>query len=270
MTDLRTMLHESAPTPRRPLDMVDVRRRAQRSGARRALAWLGAVGAVVALGVPVGGSLLAPAGEGAVDAVGGPRATTTTTSTPDDVGFDGPESATRVAESPAPETGTDAAGAAASLGTSGQASPDLSPSPTAPPPPAAVASDADDGAYPPGAGCSVDDAGLGPDERRTCRFTATEVGGASMQTDSAVDSPGTQPKGLVTVTRDGVSTTYELGTTRARAQDPTGEELGVFLDGCRHGPFIQPGDLVEAVITRTSSTPPAATTTLIAGEEWAC
>lgn len=90
-----------------------------------------------------------------------------------------------------------------------------------------------------------------------------------MESDGPVTSAGTHPEGRVTVTRDGVSTTYDVVSNRARAEDPAGEELGVFA-GCGQGNFIQPGDLVEVVLTRTSSTPPATTTTLTAGEGWRC
>ena len=64
MADLRTLLHDAAPTPRGPLDLDAVRRRAGRLGVRRAVAWVAGLGAVIGLGVPVAGGvggLLVPA-----------------------------------------------------------------------------------------------------------------------------------------------------------------------------------------------------------------
>lgn len=89
MTDVRTLLHECAPPPTRALDMAVVRRRARRSRARSALAWLGAVGVLLGVAVPTGGSLLAPADGTGVEAIRGHETTTTSAPMADEVADSG-------------------------------------------------------------------------------------------------------------------------------------------------------------------------------------
>lgn len=257
MTDLRTLLNASAPTPTRPLDMRAVRRRAQRTRARRALAWLGAIGVLVGIGVPTGGALLSPADRSRVDAIDGDRAIATTTSVVGEV-----DDSSEVAPDSNSSEGASEAGQGVVGGDPGSP---LLEHPTTTRSTARPRADA----YPRAAGCSVNDDGLAEEESRVCRFTATTRGNAYMRTDGGVHYFGVQPDGRVTVTRAGVSTTYQVGNTGVTAEDPNGEEAAVFAGCGSNGTFIEPGDLVEVVLTRTSSTEPTATTVLTAGE-WQC
>ncbi|MHB8467476.1 MAG: hypothetical protein ACYDH6_20685 [Acidimicrobiales bacterium] len=64
MIDIRDLLHEAAPAPRRPFDVDGVATRAARRGLwRRVLAWATVLGAAVSLAFPLE-SALVPAGHG--------------------------------------------------------------------------------------------------------------------------------------------------------------------------------------------------------------
>jgi hypothetical protein len=249
--------------------MRDVRRRAERAGARRVLGWLGGIGVAIGLGVPVGGALLSPADNDAVVGVGVSDASTTTSAPVDGaVPIPGPLGATttstlrlgsgsgvdgaRLAEDAltasglggdTAQTATTTLGASASRGS--QPSPKI---------------EATEG-YPLASSCSVDNAGLGPRRQRTCQFTATTRGGAEMRSNGVATAAGNGAEGQVTVTRDGKRTTTNVQFNSASAGD-----LGVF----RCGGLIEPGDLVEVVLTNGAGSPDGSTMTLGAGEGWYC
>lgn len=268
MTDLRTLLHDSAPAPRGPLDMRDVRRRAERAGARRVLAWLSGIGVAIGLGVPVGGALLSPADNAAVVEVGVSEPSTTTSAPNPTVPVAAPLGATtsstvRLASRSGVDrpglvddavTASELEGDPAAIATTTLGAPagvDSEPSPKL---------EATDG-YPLASSCSVDNAGLGPKRQRTCQFTATTRGGAEMRSNGVAMAAGNGAEGHVTVTRDGKRTTTIVQYDSASAGD-----LGVF--GC--GGLIEPGDLVEVVLTNGAGSPDGSTTTLGAGEGWYC
>lgn len=257
MTDLRTLLHLGAPGPRRALDMAVVRRRSRRLRFQRVVVWAAGISAVAVLGIPVAGGLVASSGPHADVRVGpGP---TTTTAAPDSATEDrsatvdatvlDPPSGSRAR--PEDRPGTD--GPSTAPATAGE----RSPATTAP----GAAAEVVVAGYPPAPACSVDNDGLGPGERRRCRFTATERGGARMTSSGPADPATVDVRGEVAVTRDGRTTTYQVPRNRARAGD-----LEVFV-GC--GQFIEPGDLVEVVVINGSGRQ-AATTTVGAGSGWAC
>ena len=258
MTDLRTLLHDAAPTPRRPLDMAAVRRRSQRLGLRRVGLWLGALGVLAGVAVPVAGGLVPSSGPDAgVDV--GPGPTTTTTLDPDP-GDGGPVPSSIPADeaeaSTASRVGSPRSGDDPSPVT--PASPGNAGAPATTEPPAALA-----GQYPAAPECSVDNEGLGAGEQRRCRFTATKTGGASLISSDGVDPEATVFRGEVFLTRAGRTTRYEVGhSAGARAG-----EVGVAA-GCSDV-VIEPGDLVEVVLTNGSGRQ-VATTTLGAGDGWAC
>ena len=255
MTDLRTLLHEAAPTPSRPLDMAAVRRRSQRLGLRRVGVWVGALGVLAGIAVPVAGGLV-PSSDPDAGVDVGPGPTTTTTLDPD------PDDA-----APAP-TSIHAADVEASADPSvgpGRGDADGSPlAPTSPgdgAPTTTEATPALASGHPAAPECSVDNEGLGAGEQRRCRFTATKRGGAQMWTSGPVGTAAADVKGEVILTRQGQTTRYEVTRGNARAG-----EAGVFL-GC--GSFIEPGDLVEVVLTNGSDVQ-VHTTTLGAGDGWTC
>ena len=74
-------------------------------------------------------------------------------------------------------------------------------------------------------------------------------------------SPSVGVRGEVLVTRNGMTTRHEVQYSSVRAGD-----LHTFA--CT--PFIEPGDLVEAVLTNSMSPADADRTTLGAGEGWTC
>jgi hypothetical protein len=260
MPDLSTLLHDSAPAPRRPLDLAAVHQRARLSGVRRRLLWLGGLGALLAL--PGGAGILAPAGDGG-DTVDSRRPPAITPDRPA-VGDDGP--AADAGGTAAPGDGDDAI--AAGTGTRG--------TPTTSPAPASSAADAGaptlvevgptggaDGnvptPFPSASACAVDDVGHVPGEERRCRFTATAGGGASLRSSGPTSSVGA--RGRVIITRNGQTTTHEVQYQSVRAG-----ELGAFA--C--GGLIEPGDLVEVVLTTKSTPDDGTVTTLGAGEGWEC
>lgn len=248
MTDIRMLLHEAAPQPLRPLDMTALRARARRRTARRVITWLAGLGIAVGAGLPVGGSLLVSAGDvERADRVSPDRSALSTL--------------------PPSEPGAGGVGSGKGPGLVG------APGPTHPgeadPSPVTTATAGDTGGlalspsdYPAAASCSVDTTGLGDGEQRRCRFTATRGGGTDMTTNGPTNpAPGTPPSGDVTVTRNGVATTYHVRTAGAG-------DLSAFA-GC--GDVIEPGDLVEVVLTNgISGDTDQWTTTLGAGEGWSC
>ena len=256
MTDLSTLLHESAPTPRRPLDLDAIHARAQRRGGWRRW-WLGGLAAVLA--VPASAGILAPAHEGA--------STVDTDRRPPVVTPDEPPApdGTAVGGDDGGATSDDRAGEPVAAGrplAASTAGPDgSSPSPTTP-----VWSTAGDeldpmpaDPYPLASACSVDDAGHTPGEERRCRFTASGRGGASLRSSGPTSPVGSS--GRVLVTRNGQTTTHEV-----RYQSVRAGEFGAFA--C--GGLIEPGDLVEVVLTTKSTPDDGTVTTLGAGEGWEC
>lgn len=254
MTDIRTLLHEAAPTPAGPLDMAVVHARARRRSWRRVGAWVAGLGVVIGAAVPVGGSLLVSAGQGdrrpaAEDATGDDASSINGRATD--------ERGAKPARDPGSgvDDGTPIDGEVGAPPSGSTADRTAGPSTTA-------AAPAPSTSHPAAASCSVDTAGLDDGAMRSCRFTATKTGGAGMTSSGATGpTPGVGPSGEVTVTRNGVSQTYSVGRHGARAGD-----AGVFV-GCNV--FIQPGDLVDVVLTNSSSsTATGVTTTLGAGEGW--
>lgn len=116
-------------------------------------------------------------------------------------------------------------------------------------------------ASPPASACTVDNAGLNPGGQRMCSFTATTMGGATMRSDGVVMAAGNGAQGYVTITRQGIRRTHTVQYNSARAG-----ELGVF--SC--GGLIEPGDLVEVVLTNGPAALDGSTVTLGAGEGWYC
>ncbi len=265
MVDLRTLLQECAPKPRSPLDLDAIHARAQRRPRRRFATWLGIVGLTAGIGIPGGAvlvtadrqndrqaappivpSLVAPVRvDGATDA-------STTTSTP--TALSG--ATTRRAESRSVEASADSSGTAAADDRAHVvAPPTTSRGPT--PATTSVVPSPSPAEYPRAASCSVDNQGLGRGEQRQCRFTATSTGGASFRDGS--DEPR-GPTAQVSVTRNGSTTTRPVTGVAVFAGD--------LKRGCAEQ-FIQPGDLVELVLTNTGSDPGAAAT-IGAGEGWDC
>lgn len=256
MTDLHTLLRESAPAPSSPLDMSAVRQRAARLGTRRFFAWVAGLGVATGLVVPIGGPLL----------VSGDRAEQVATDVraPDNGDQEGDEGVDRVedradAGSSASDAGNDEGSESAS-----EASASAPPSTVARGTASGSVADAAAPAapaehFPAAAVCTVDTVGLGAGHERVCRFTATAAGGASLTTTGPI-SPPPGIKAEVIVTRNGESTTYVVTEDTVRAG-----EVGTF----RCGRIIEVGDLVEVVLTN-SPAPDGHRTTLGAGEGWEC
>jgi len=265
MTDLRELLHESAPRPTGPLDMAAVYRRGRQRRSRRLGGWLGLAGVTLGLGVP-SGSMLVTAGEGGRD-----QAAATTTLPPTGAARAASETTTTlglVAGPPIRSLTAGGGGAKTPIRTVDPLAPSAAPTssgdpiaaPTSTAPPGATPTSgpaAPRPEYPRAASCSVDNAGLGPSEQRACRFTATAAGGASRRPyGDEVNSP----HGQVLVTRNGTTTAHPVFGAEVFAGD--------VRRGCQEL-FIQPGDLVEVVLTNS----PRGTTqveTIGAGEHWEC
>ena len=255
MADLRTLLHDSAPEPSAPLDMAAVRRRAQRTGMRRLAAWLAGLGAIVGIGFPVGGSILVNADQSEpprVDRVtpetvqGAKRVTTGTSVVEPDGDGAPPPGATRVTSRPAQLGGATTTSPPAASKADG----DVEPS---------VVANAEARDYPPAAYCAVDNVGLGADQSRSCRFTATARGGGTVKSTSPVyPPPGIRAQ--MRITRNGETNTYMIGHQRVQAGD-----AGTFYCGA----MIEPGDLVEVILTN-SPAPDGSTSTAGAGDGWEC
>jgi hypothetical protein len=135
----------------------------------------------------------------------------------------------------------------------GGAGSDGSPAPTATPSSPTTTAPA----YPAAASCSIDNRDLGPSEQRSCRFTATAEGGASRR---PYGDEASSPHGQVFVTRYGTTTVHPVHGFNVFAGDVE--------TGCENR-FIQPGDLVEVVLTNN----PGGTRsveTIGAGQGWEC
>ena len=256
MTDLSTLLHESAPAPRRPLDLAAVHDRARRAGARRRLLWLGGLGSLLAL--PIGAGTFVPAHEGADGRVDAGRKRPAVVAPDDSSAADG--TALAVAADAGKATGVGgsvrhspptATSAASSVG-----DPLMDAIEVVPVVDGATAVDA---SYPTAAACSVDDVGLAPRDERRCRFTASALGGASFRSNGPTSPVGAS--GRVLVTRNGETTTYEVRHSVVRV----GEVRTVYC-----GAYIEPGDLVEVVLTVEDVPDDGTTVTLGAGEGWEC
>jgi len=247
MTDIRTLLHEAALSPLRPLDMAALQTRARRRSIRRFATWVAGVGVVITAAVPTGGAILVNTSEGQRDRAERRDPTVEDGTAVDDDGsfqaIGGGETGARDGGLPPDSVGRSSTTTTASGG-SGSAAP------------------TDSSTYPRRSSCVVDNVGLGDGETRACRFTATVAGSADM-TSTGTTNPPPGARGEVTVTRDGVSRTYDAEVTDRRVGD-----AGVFA-GCG-GEFIQPGDLVDVVLTNSTADPEDATITLGAGEGWEC
>lgn len=213
MADLHTLLRDAAPTPLGPLDLASVRVRARRHSLRRILAWVAGLGAVVGVGAPVGGGVLLNAGSGErVEAVEYPAITTDTTVVVDASGSvrldtDDATVSAGVGGAVGVESSAGGAEASGSTTTTGPA-----------------------GAFPAARGCRIDNHGLLPGEKRTCRFTATVAGGWAYFEGGGA---GDWNAGRVTVHRGDSSTTYRSVEGR----------------GCGAA-VIEPGDRVEVEWTQ--------------------
>lgn len=226
MTDVRTLLHHGAGEPS---DSVDLRLVAVRAGRlrlwRRALAWVAALGAVVAVGIPVERALV-PADHGRVGVV------TVNPPRPGDQQPPPPALEHPTAASVGSEVS--AAGAAPlvhaqRLPTGGRtasqpASPSAPPAPLGPPTTAAAS-------YPSAPACSLDSVGLAPGQTRRCQFTATTTGGWLFD-DSAGGAGFDIPQGTLTVTHAGIAKTYANqhdGTDCADAIISAGDQVQLAL-----------------------------------------
>jgi hypothetical protein len=232
---MHTLLHDAAPKPVRPLDMVAVRERARRRSLRRIVAWLAGVSAVIGVGVPLGSGVLVNAGKGERVGVIGPDR-----SVKDNATVDG-----RV-EAEVPSAG---------IGVSASASFDA-PTPTTQTMPqsrAPTTTTTPSVDYPSAASCSVDNQNLADGQSRSCRFSATAAGGWRSVQLNMGGAGWDFPTARVRVIRAGKANTYFT--------DSTGQ-------GCGND-VIQPGDQVEVTITQSTEV----VHTLIrvgAGERWSC
>ena len=237
MTDPRRLLHAAAATPSRPVDIDTLMRLAGRRR-RRLVTWLASLGAVIAIGAPVGVQWAAGGGHNQLRTLPVPVSTTTT--------ITGESTATipSVAAGPAPRSGADSRGdnpaVATTLATAG-ASP-------------ASAS-----------GCSVDTRGLNPGQTRSCRFTATGLGGwwAGFIGNPAAGANSPDPSAVVSVTRHGF--TYHYRTS----DNPGGPVMGGGYSGCNNV-VIEAGDVVEVVATAGNRYDPDAVYQAGAGTGWDC
>ncbi|MGQ0434118.1 MAG: hypothetical protein ACT452_17150 [Microthrixaceae bacterium] len=246
MTDIRMLLHHAAPQPLGPLDMTALRARARRRSLRRFATWVAGVGAVITAAVPTGGAFLVNAAQGDRDQA----------AVEQDAGaVDATEIVDAADPAPMPGSAPSAPSIEGSNALVGSMGGVIGTTSTTSEEPSASSF------YPRQSECVVDNADLGDGEIRTCRFTATARGGTEMTSSGTTDPPGAT--GEVTVTRNGVSTTYYPHMRRRRVGDAS-----VFV-GCSGG-LIQPGDLVDMVLTNSTADPEHATITLSAGEGWSC
>jgi hypothetical protein len=236
------MLHAAVPEPSRPLDMSAIHRRARLRGWRRVMTWVAGAGAVLVAGIGISDSLVLNTNEGGRTGGGDAQRPATVDQT-------------RTEEAPAgvaTRSGTARRSASGSGKREGAAS---TPAPTT-----TIAVDE----FPPRDSCSVDTAGLAVNQSRQCSFTATEKGGASMESDAPASSYDTQSAhGEVFVTRDGKRTS-EWNSDDCGFKADAGE-AGVFAGNCIVY-VVQPGDRVEVVITKTRDDP--FVVTLGAGKGW--
>ncbi len=268
MTDLTTLLQEGAPVPQQPLDVDALLQRARRPSGRRLMAWLGGLGAVVGLAIPVGGALLAPADRRATEIVTGPEispASTTPTPTTASQGATPRTSrsgdSSQVAGTSLPDLGARSQPALISATTTAARAPGASLS-TSTTTTTSLAAAAPASEYPAAHSCVVNDTGLASGEQRRCRFAAQGKGGASLRSSGPANAAGNGAKGEVLITRGKQTTRQDVAFQRSDAGD-----LAVFACG---GPDIQAGDLVEIILTAGNDPGDSTTMTLGAGEGWEC
>lgn len=248
MSEFARLLHDAAGAPPRLLVMEAVRRRAARRSLRRRLAvGLAGLGLATGIGVPAGVSLLTtgdrPAGlEAGIDQ-------------------DRPQ--------PPPSKGLVDSHP---TGTVRSASPPPAPSHT---PTSAPSTDddptSDDDAQPVitrASSCSVDNLWLRAGESKRCRFIATAAGGWNVHQERGSTSPleSETVTAVVYVTRDDVTAEYR---TREIETDN-----GSRTQGCADD-IIQPGDLVEIVLSETEDDTPLDLSSdegvaAGAGQGWGC
>lgn len=236
MPDIRTLLHEAAPTPLAPLDMEAVRARAVRRMRRRLVAVVTGVTALLAASIPMGNTLLAPAGGGDASVIiEPPPAVADPTVKPDrsDQAPSGP------AEPSHPSGSTEGSASSDSPDALSMAPAPNIFSPTTTADPAATAI----GTNPLAQSCSVDNAGLAYGEQRSCTFTATHAGGWNFyQPPGHAPSIGDPATVTVRVVHDGATKIYRSEML------PDGGPAGSYgVEGCDDA-VIQPGDLVEVTI----------------------
>lgn len=121
-----------------------------------------------------------------------------------------------------------------------------------------------DSSYPPASDCSVDARGMAAGTTRSCQFTATDYGGwwagfAGMPL-FGVNNP--DPSAAVWVTR-GTSKEFYM------SDGGQGPAMDMSWAGCDNN-IIQPGDLVEVVITAGEGNNPGSYYEAGAGLGWSC
>ena len=235
MPDIRTLLNEAAPTPLAPLDMEAVKARAVRRMRRRLLAVVTVVTALLAA-IPIGNTVLAPAGGGDASVIiEPPPAVADPTVEPDrsDQDASGP------GEQPHPSGPTDGSASPESPAAQGNAPVPSTFAPTTTAGPAATPTNG----YPLAQSCSVDNVGLAYGEQRSCTFTATHAGGWNhYQPADHGPSIGDPATVTVRVVHEGVTQIYRSDAV------PDGGPAGSYdVEGCDDA-IIQPGDLVEVTI----------------------
>ena len=236
MSDIRTLLHEAAPTPLEPLDMEAVRARAVRRMRRRLVALVTGVTALLAAAIPIGNSLLAPAGGGDASVIIAPPPAVADPAVE-------PDRSDQVPSGPAepshPSGSTEGSASSESPNAQSMApAPSIfTPTPTADPAATATAK------YPLAKSCSVDNAGLAYGEQRSCTFTATHAGGWNFyQPPEHGPSIGDPATVTVRVVHDGATQIYRSEML------PDGGPAGSYdVEGCDDA-IIQPGDLIEVTI----------------------
>ena len=255
MTDLRTLLHESAPTPSGPLDMSAVRSRARHGRLRRIGIWFAGLVAVAGVGIPASQGLLGSADRDSRDvAINTERKERE------------PGDPATVLPSPGGATVDDPSGLSVQGGQRQSRPESVAPTTQPRTPPTTSAQPSSAAVFPSQQECSVTTAGMRVGEQRRCRFSPTEVGGASIVTDGPAWSSGNAPAyGEVLVTRGG-STGVAWTSNESGAAVAAGEGA-VFAGGCGRM-FLQPGDLVEVVLTKQRDDP--FNVTLGAGKDWSC
>lgn len=255
MTQLHELLDRAAPSLTRPLDLVDLERRARQRGLRRLLA------CVTAGLAAIGGVAVAP---GTALFASGDHGQRVETADVEEPSIDAPvdHGPNRGEDAPVGRSDNHASGSVADAiaprATSDHPRPPATTSattttttPSTEPHPAAAAS------------CAVHGDALTDYGQQSCRFTATAPGGWNVD---GGDVPSDRRRvATVNVTRDGVTTTYRS----RQVSDPT--STGFFrVQGCADG-IIEPGDLVEVIIELQQEwIYPQSTMGAGAGEHWGC
>lgn len=223
MPEISDLLHEAARGPQLSLDLDRVSRRARALRRReQATVSTGAAFAALVVAVPLllhgGGSQ-----RDEVHLVPAPTLSSAPTSTPTGVASGG-----RGDVSSGPGRSAQPGSTAAGTPSDPPASPEPEPA-SASTSPTAVPSQ-----FPRAAGCEVSTTELGANERRTCRFTATEWGGWRISRAGLGAGYVNNTEALVTVQHAGKATQY----------DGNGSET------CGYD-IIEPGDLVTVTVKQT-------------------